>query len=67
MLDYFPENYNWSLAISMCVSGGGQINEIDEACAPLKEISKQNDETAQIAWHESWNKLSKRVRRDGRQ
>ena len=61
MLDYFPENYTWSLYVHRCLGAGGQINEVDEACVPLREISKQSDETAQNAWYESWNKLSKRV------
>ena len=61
MLDFFPENYTWSLSVHRCLSAGGQINEVDEACVPLRELSKQNDETAQNAWHESWNKLAKRV------
>lgn len=61
MLRYFPENYSWSQSVNICLSGGGHIHEIDEACAPLKEISKQNDQAAQAAWYDSWQKLASRL------
>ena len=61
MLRYFPNNYSWSQSVNICLSGGGQINEIDEACAPLKEVSKHEDQAAQSAWHESWKKLADRI------
>ena len=61
MLKYFPGNYSWSQSVNICLSGGGHINEIDEACAPLKEMSKHEDETAQKAWHESWKSLANRI------
>ncbi|MFC1867574.1 alpha/beta hydrolase family protein [Thermodesulfobacteriota bacterium] len=61
MLEYFPDNYSWSQSVNICLSAGGQINEIDEACAPLKEISKHKDDAAQKAWHENWKRLANRV------
>ena len=61
MLKYFPDNYSWSQSVNICLSGGGQINEIEEACAPLKEVSKHEDQAAQSAWHESWKTLANRI------
>jgi hypothetical protein len=64
MLRYFAENYSWSQSVNICLSGGGHIHEIDEACAPLKEISKQKDEAAESAWYDSWMQLAGRVERN---
>jgi hypothetical protein len=57
VFEYFSENYPWSLATMWAINRGGAISEIDEACRPLKEISKKNDKAAQEAWYESWKKL----------
>ncbi|MBP1713401.1 MAG: hypothetical protein H6Q42_1604, partial [Deltaproteobacteria bacterium] len=43
MFEYFPENYPWSLATMWAINRGGAIGEIEEACRPLKELSKRND------------------------
>jgi pimeloyl-ACP methyl ester carboxylesterase len=61
MLEYFPNNYGWSQSIHICLSAGGQINEIDEACAPLKQISDPQSDSAQSAWYETWDKLATRL------
>lgn len=61
MFEYFPDNYPWSLATMWAINRGGAISEIDEACRPLKEISKKNDKAAQEAWYESWKKIAERV------
>jgi len=61
MLEYFPHNYSWSQSVNICLSAGGQINEIDEACAPLKEISKPEGDSAQWAWYQNWKKLATRL------
>jgi hypothetical protein len=44
-----------SQSVNICPSGGGQINEIEEAAHLLKEVSKHEDQAAQSAWHELEN------------
>jgi dienelactone hydrolase len=60
MFEYFPENYPWSLGVMGAVVSGA-IGEIDEACRPLREVSRREDHLAQQAWHESWKKVAERV------
>ena len=62
MFEYFPDNYQWSLATMGALNGGGVISEVDDACRPLKEISRQGDDPAALeAWYESWEKVAERV------
>lgn len=64
MFEYFPDNYQWSLATMGALNGGGAISEVDDACRPLKDISKQGDDPAVLeAWYESWKKVADRVQR----
>ncbi len=35
MFEYFPDNYQWSLATMGALNGVGAISEVDDACRPL--------------------------------
>ena len=62
MFEYFPENYTWSLATMSVLNGGGNISEVDDACRPLKEISKRGEDPVALeSWYESWKKVAERV------
>ncbi|MES2185844.1 MAG: alpha/beta fold hydrolase [Pseudomonadota bacterium] len=38
ILQYFPGNYVWNLAVSMAINIGGVYAELDDVLAPLKEL-----------------------------
>jgi dienelactone hydrolase len=40
---------------------GGAMGEIEEACAPLRDASKRNDDSAQREWCASWTTVSGRL------
>lgn len=39
MFEYFPDNYNWSLATALAIGMGGELTEIDAACKPLRRVA----------------------------
>ena len=39
MFEYFPDNYNWSLAVSLAIAMGGEMSEVDSACRPLRGLA----------------------------
>jgi dienelactone hydrolase len=62
MFEYFPDNYNWSLATSLSLAMGGEISEIDDACGPLRELAVEEDEDqVQACWYERWHRIGDRV------
>jgi dienelactone hydrolase len=62
MFEYFPDNYNWSLATSLSLAMGGEISEIDDACRPLRELAAEEDEgLIQACWYEEWRRIGDRA------
>jgi dienelactone hydrolase len=61
MFEYFPDNHAWSFTVLMALLSGGDINEIDDACRPLKELSGQDEDAVRESWHENWKKLGERL------
>jgi len=61
MFEYFPGNYVWSLGVMIAIDLGGAMGEIEEACQPLREASKRNDDSAQREWCASWKRLAERI------
>jgi dienelactone hydrolase len=61
MFEYFPGIHGWNFTVLLALLGGGNINEIDDACRHLAGISDPSSETAQKAWLESWKKLGERL------
>jgi dienelactone hydrolase len=62
MFEYFPNNYNWSLATSLSLAMGGEISEIDDACRPLRELAaKEDEQLIQARWYEQWLRIGDRV------
>jgi dienelactone hydrolase len=55
MFEYFPDNYNWSLAVALAIAMGGELSEIDSACRPLRSLAASAvDDATQQAWFDSW-------------
>jgi pimeloyl-ACP methyl ester carboxylesterase len=67
MFEYFPDNYSWSLAnmIALNCSGNISISELDDACRPLKEVAKRNDDAAQEETVEEALQVAKKMTLDG--
>jgi fermentation-respiration switch protein FrsA (DUF1100 family) len=62
MFEYFPDNYNWSLAVSLALAMGGEPSEIDSACRPLRPLAKDAvDDATQQAWFDSWTAVALRL------
>jgi dienelactone hydrolase len=61
MFEYFPDNYNWSLATSLSLGMGGEITEIDDACRPLRPLASQEDEQNLRAWYDRWLAIGNRA------
>jgi dienelactone hydrolase len=59
MFEYFPDNYNWSLATSLALGMGGEISEIDGACRPLRQLAADDHEDLiQSRWFEEWHRVA---------
>jgi pimeloyl-ACP methyl ester carboxylesterase len=62
MFEYFPDNYNWSLAVALALGMGGEPSEIDSACRPLRDLARTAvDDATQQAWFDSWTAVADRL------
>jgi pimeloyl-ACP methyl ester carboxylesterase len=62
MFEYFSDNHNWSLAVSLAIGMGGEMSEIDSACRPLRELAAAAvDDATQQAWFDSWTATADRL------
>jgi dienelactone hydrolase len=62
MFEYFHDNYNWSLAVSLAIGMGGEPSEIDSACRPLRGLAATAvDDASQQAWFDSWTAVAERL------
>jgi fermentation-respiration switch protein FrsA (DUF1100 family) len=63
VFEYFPDNYNWSLATALALGMGGELTEIDAACRPLRPVAASaTTDAAQGDWIYSWTALARRTR-----
>jgi dienelactone hydrolase len=62
MFEYFPDNYNWSLAVSLALGMGGELSEIDTACRGLRARAAASlDDASQQAWFDAWSAIARRA------
>jgi len=62
MFEYFPDNYNWSLAVALAMGMGGEPSEIDSACRPLRQVAGAAvDDATQRVWFDSWTQVADRL------
>jgi len=59
VFEYFADQYSWNLGVLMAQQLGGEMSEIDEACRPLRSLSKGEDSSD--AWIERWSTLARKV------
>ena len=65
MFEYFPSNPGWTMSVAICLSAGGELCEVHEACKPLVPLAEVSQHVANEAWFQSWLSLSKRVEMQG--
>lgn len=62
MFRYFPDNYNWSLAVALALGMGGELSEIHDACRPLRPLAGAAvDDDSQLAWFDAWTAVAQRA------
>lgn len=61
MFMYFPTNYVWSMAAVASLNNGGLIDEVDRACKPVLEASKNGDDVGTDLLYESWAAVADRL------
>lgn len=61
MFMYFPTNYVWSMAVVATLNNGGYIDEVDRACKPVLEASKNGDDFGTDLLYDSWEAVANRV------
>lgn len=65
MFEYFPSNPGWTLSVACCLSMGGELSEVHEACKPLVPLAEAPLAVANEAWFQSWMSVSERVKAQG--
>ena len=65
MFEYFPSNPGWTLSVACCLSMGGELSEVHEACKPLVPLAEAPLAVANEAWYQSWMSVSERVKVQG--
>ncbi len=63
MIDYFPNNYSWSLAISSLGCLGIPASHINRACASLQDVSDPSNPTGSERWYQTWTEVGTRFER----
>lgn len=61
MFRYFPTNYVWSLAVTAALESGGKIGEIDEVCAPLRDLANQGADVGTEAFFTAWQTMADKL------
>ncbi|MGK0721742.1 alpha/beta hydrolase family protein [Leucobacter sp. W1478] len=61
MFMYFPTNYVWSMAVVASLNNGGYIDEIDRACKPVLELSRNGDDVGTEELYASWAAVADRL------
>jgi hypothetical protein len=54
-----------TLSVGCCLSMGGEISEVHEACKPLVPLAEAPLAVANEAWFQSWMSVSERVKVQG--
>jgi dienelactone hydrolase len=54
MFRYFPDNYSWNLAVDLAIEMGARIGEIEDMCAPLREVAQRGSDVGTQAFAASW-------------
>ena len=58
MFEYFPGNYVWNLGVVATLNSGGQIDEVDRACRPIRELAQQGSDVGTREFMAAWTKIA---------
>lgn len=61
MFMYFPTNYVWSMAVVAALNNGGFIDEVDRACKPVLEASKNGNDAGTAELYAAWEVVIDRL------
>lgn len=61
MFMYFPTNYVWSMSVVATLNNGGFIDEVDRACKPVLEASKNGDDAGTEELYAAWVAVADRL------
>jgi fermentation-respiration switch protein FrsA (DUF1100 family) len=62
MFEPFPGNYPWNLAVNLALACGGNYGEIDRACRPIQEASRElGPDKGSALMFDSWIKVADQV------
>jgi dienelactone hydrolase len=61
MFEYFPGNYIWNLGVVATLNSGGTIDEVDRACRPIRELSRQGSDAGTGEFMASWRRVADQV------
>ncbi|MES3000885.1 MAG: alpha/beta fold hydrolase [Pseudomonadota bacterium] len=63
MFEYFEGNYPWNLATSMVLNSGGQISEVEDALAAIRDAGPGATDQGNEAFCKAWKSAAERVER----
>ena len=58
MFEYFPGNYVWNLGVVATLNSGGQIDEVDRACRPIRELAGQGSDVGTREFMAAWTTIA---------
>jgi dipeptidyl aminopeptidase/acylaminoacyl peptidase len=61
MFEYFPGNYIWNLGVVATLNSGGTVDEVDRACRPIRELSRQGSDAGTGEFMASWRRVADQV------
>jgi dipeptidyl aminopeptidase/acylaminoacyl peptidase len=60
LFEYFP-NYVWNLSVAIALESGGQIGEIIDMCAPIRERAGRGEDVGTSAFMVEWVKTADKL------
>lgn len=61
MYEPFPGNYVWNLSTNLALMCGGNIGEVDAACAPIRTAAARGEDAGTALFFDSWCKVARDV------
>lgn len=58
LFEYFPNNYVWNLSLAIALQSGGEIGELMDMCAPLREAARQGNDSGTASFLTEWVKMA---------
>jgi dienelactone hydrolase len=58
VLEYFPGNYVWNLAVVAALNSGGLIDEVDRACRPIRDAAARGEDAGTADFLAAWTDLT---------